>query len=327
MKKNIIIYATILILACALTATITYIAIDKQNNQPEIKDNDSNNKEETKKPEINDDLNNKEENNDTDNKPTLDNNQDNNQPSKPSTDNKLQDGIKLIKTADSNNKILQEYEVILNGKKSTINIVYTYKYTPANEYEDAYEEVSGTLNGKEVYYKFNLAQNSSNKNQIFNSNFIASAFNTKNFKIVKGEDNKNYLTVASNKTAGLYIGNSNVLYIYNDKIEQIVKDIPRYGYGKDDFMTIKGGPTGFELEDDSKWYSDTFNVCSTSEDWCHIGVKIEADKIYNLVPILNSNFTEGNMGKMEERVYTINNDKLQYKVLNSYKIVNGAGQI
>lgn len=43
MKKNILIYGTILLLACALTGTITYILMDEKDKEPEIKDPASNN--------------------------------------------------------------------------------------------------------------------------------------------------------------------------------------------------------------------------------------------------------------------------------------------
>lgn len=50
----------------------------------------------------------------------------------------------------------------------------------------------------------------------------------------------------------------------------------------------------------------------------------ENDKIYFLAPILEQDFAAsaalGNYGTLEERVYTIANDKLEYQVLNSYKI-------
>ena len=37
MKKNSIIYIIIIVLACALTGTITYILMDQKDNKPETK--------------------------------------------------------------------------------------------------------------------------------------------------------------------------------------------------------------------------------------------------------------------------------------------------
>ncbi len=55
MKKNILIYGIILLLACALTGTITYILMDEKDKVPEIKEPNNSNKEENQnenKPEI-----------------------------------------------------------------------------------------------------------------------------------------------------------------------------------------------------------------------------------------------------------------------------------
>ena len=49
--------------------------------------------------------------------------------------------------------------------------------------------------------------------------------------------------------------------------------------------------------------------------------KIENNKIYYLAHIHNGDC----LGNLEERVYTIKNDKLIYEVLNTYKVLNGAG--
>lgn len=55
----------------------------------------------------------------------------------------------------------------------------------------------------------------------------------------------------------------------------------------------------------------------------NVHVKTEKDKIYYLAPILKEDLTSGTL---EERVYTISEDKLNYRVLSSYKITEVCGQ-
>lgn len=242
--------------------------------------------------------------------------------------------FKLLNTEKKTNEnseeqLIQKYELTLNNQVKNIEIAYTYKYHEANEFDEAYEEVIGMYNNEEVFYNFEITS-TSNKDTKFTSEFINNNFNSKNFHIIKGTDNKEYFGISTNKNYGLSVIPSNVLYIYNENFEQIINNIPGYGgCAQDNFLTILGGATAYQLEDNSKWYEDVFNVCSDDENiWCHIGVKLTNDKIYYLTPqVDNYNALEDNFGTMEEREYTINNNKLEYKTINTYKIVDGAGQI
>lgn len=93
-------------------------------------------------------------------------------------------------------------------------------------------------------------------------------------------------------------------------------------------MTVFNGATGFILENENAWYPNIYNMCNYYDGKCYIGVKIENNKIYYLYPNVDfENRQENYYGYMEEREYTINNNKLEYKVLNKYKIINGAGQV
>ncbi|HBA37695.1 MAG TPA: hypothetical protein DCY94_03145, partial [Firmicutes bacterium] len=57
----------------------------------------------------------------------------------------------------------------------------------------------------------------------------------------------------------------------------------------------------------------------------YLNLKIEDDKIYYLKA--KQNITgEEDYGTLEERIYTINNDKLEYTVKNKFKITWIAGQ-
>ena len=98
-------------------------------------------------------------------------------------------------------------------------------------------------------------------------------------------------------------------------------------------MIIVTESTAYTLENNKKpWYSNNFNNPSTklnsnSIEILKINVKIENDKIYYLAPILKENGKENDYGILEEREYTINNNKLEYKVVNSYKIIDTVGLV
>ena len=90
--KKYIPYIIITILLVIIASGTTYIFMDKKDNKPEIKENNNN------KP--NDD---KVNNNESETK---------------------QDGVKLLKTYNLNNKIIEEFEVTLNGKTKTIKATF-----------------------------------------------------------------------------------------------------------------------------------------------------------------------------------------------------------
>lgn len=75
------------------------------------------------------------------------------------------------------------------------------------------------------------------------------------------------------------------------------------------------------------WYDNEYSYCQVyTQDIipCHTMFKIKDNKIYYLKSKLKENYSQNDYGTLEERVYTINNDKLEYKVINKYKIIEMA---
>lgn len=112
--------------------------------------------------------------------------------------------------------------------------------------------------------------------------------------------------------------------VYNDNLELI---------NKEEIIAYSGGcvlylDKDYEKNDYKdkffKWYKDNFDysLLGCISD-CEVRGKIENNKIYNYVPKLNKN--EQGTGTLEEREYTINNNKLEYKVINIYTIYGGTG--
>lgn len=234
-------------------------------------------------------------------------NQNNYQPSS------VEPSIKLTNTEVQTDKVIQEYALVLNSKKQTLKVEYTYEC-----FADEFCEVTGKLNDIDVYAITDGIEDFNKSNRL-NKSFIDSKFNISNFHFIKGEDNKYYLAISTNRTkAGFYQPYYNELYIFNDNIVKI----------NTDYIIIENGAIAYHMEDDSKWYKDTFNVCQSEDTKCHIFTKIENNKIYYLTPkLFDCPLQESNNhGNIEEREYTIKNNNLNYKVLNKYKIVNIEGQ-
>ena len=55
-------------------------------------------------------------------------------------------------------------------------------------------------------------------------------------------------------------------------------------------------------------------------------LKIDNNKIYYRHPVISTDNNASYNGILEERIYTINNSKLKYEVINRYKIIDSAGQ-
>ena len=74
-------------------------------------------------------------------------------------------------------------------------------------------------------------------------------------------------------------------------------------------------------------YGNTFNLKDVDSELSYY-VKIVDNKIYNLVSLFNEDIIDGSEnGKLEERVYTINNNKLEYEVINTYTITKTINMI
>lgn len=117
------------------------------------------------------------------------------------------------------------------------------------------------------------------------------------------------------------------LLIYNDELKLISNDIDLHNsYGADDTFEAMKNP----------FYSKNETHYDIGES--KVFIKIESDKIYKLYPLYKDEGgcpedknnpseeeqdSEGyvpNYGDLEERIYTIRDNKLSYKLINKYQI-------
>ncbi len=242
----------------------------------------------------------------------------------------LKDSVTLKNTYQEDNTIIQEYEIVLNNKVNDINIKYNYQSDEA--YNNDIHEIIGNLNDNKLVvmgYNNNLGEEKYTKESIFNEKNIENIFNEENFSIIKGRDNKSYLLVQTIDIDALDGYSRSNLYLYNDNLELISKNIisqkesPDYtsydGFIINNFI----GNIPCEYKDHSPLYERTFKKVSTI-DGNEQYTKVENNQIYFLFPKINTN---GSGGTLEERVYTINNNKLEYKVINTYKFNSVCQQI
>ncbi len=143
--------------------------------------------------------------------------------------------------------------------------------------------------------------------------------NEDNFKIIKGTDNKNYIIIVHDNYNNAFVsGTSNEMLVLNDELELVSKEFmieslsPDYathnGFILDDYIgNIPCKVEGKEFYKNNKY------------------VKIENNEIHFLFPKMDNNSSLPEY--LEERVYTINNNKLEYKVINTYKVVDVCQQL
>lgn len=230
------------------------------------------------------------------------------------------DIITLIDTSEIDNGFVQKYQIIVNGIEKILEIEFL------NNSDENVFSITGKFNGVTLYYCY---QQSDKENIVVNKNMINNGFNENNFDFIKGENGKSYILIHSNISDD-GTGEEDKLYILNDSLEFIDNDLVDYAGNSDTYgMSIMSTYISYKLEDNAyPWYADNFKACTNPSN-CNIDLKIEDNKIYYLVPVLNTALEEANednkeatdYGKLEERVYTINDNKLIYKVTNVYKIV------
>ena len=214
----------------------------------------------------------------------------------------LEDGITLKDTDKEGESIIQEYEVVLNGIKNNFNINYTYESCYDTNYC-----ISGKYNNYNFYYGefYNISLNN-----LFTIEAINQKFNENNFSIIKGTDNKNYLLVYA----------MDHLYIFDENLEIVNDGINSNWYeGDNESAFVIASITNVPML--NNYYDDSLNVCDNwDSDICGVYVKVENDKIYYLTPKISSyDYEIGTPLEVEERVYTINNSKVTYEVINTYE--------
>ncbi len=231
-----------------------------------------------------------------------------------SANEQLEDKVKLVDTKKENDKIVQEYEIVLNGKKNTMNLEFNY-----NEYEDHImfrtdREIDGNYKDYNFYSSYVESINE------FTEEKVNEDFNENNFYIIRGEDQKNYLLILDD-VATDYGDNLNG-YLFNDKLELITKNLNNSPYNVSNpnafnILMADNVPCKFASDVDPL-YKKAFNRKTFAQDGFFM--KIENNKIYYLIPIFDENSLATDTGILEERVYTIKDNKLSYEVINTYQI-------
>jgi len=224
------IYIVLIVILIGVIASGTTYILMKDNNKTEVKENkkEQDNKENAEKPIV------------------------------------KEDGVKLSKIYDLDDKIIEEFEVTLNGKTKNMKIVYTYKFYAGEEYDDI--GVTGTFNDILLYINNKINEREFDvtykKEDLFNKNYIKKNFNENNFQIIKGADNKNYLAIVPNQDVELEFGGVIELYIFNDDLEQIKGNVGAISdCDGNDNMIIAHQETRFFVENNyNPYYRDTFKV-------------------------------------------------------------------
>lgn len=264
-----------------------------------------------------------------DNNVTENNNQENNTQNNPSNktdkneETKKEDKVAFKSIKEIDNTIVEEFEITLNGKTKSFKIKYILE--EEKELGNNYVLITGTFNNDKIYY-------SENDSHSFKLNEIKEKINEDNFKFIKGSDNKSYLLVQTSYD-GMDVFDTSELYVYNDELELISKNLlgdksPDYDIHHGFIIDSFSGniPCGFE-NNSNPLYSRTFKNVNLDVDghtYDKQYIKIEDNKIYYQVPQIDPNdFT----GYIEERVYTINNNKFEYKVIKTIKITEVCQQI
>lgn len=290
--KKYIPYIIITILLIIIAIGGTYIFMDYKNNQISQENSNTNN-----------------------------NNQPNNKEQENKEDEVLEDNVKLLSTRAKNDKIIQEYEVTLNGKIKTLELEFSYYKD--DTFEVAEYIVTGTFNQNNIIYsnvirdkyeeqdgEIKIIQ-TRNKEEIFNINIIKNNINENNFQIIKGEDNKSYLLLYPYTKEIDFPINPTVILLFNDELKLISENLISKNESPD--YIVRNGFTDNEY---------TGNIpCEVEKSYNEFKyAKIENNKIYFLYPKLNRD--DLSEGILEERIYTINNNKLNHKINNTYKITS-----
>lgn len=155
----------------------------------------------------------------------------------------IEDGITLKNTYQSDDEMIQEYEVVLNGKEQNMNIIYTQEKD-----ELGIETITGSLGNETVYLDM---YDTPNEETAFNINRINQNFNEQNFQIIKGSDNKSYLVIASmlNYPTGIRMNYE----IYNDNLNKLNQEsIPLY-------TSMQCISNNLEIEPFENEYVDLYN--------------------------------------------------------------------
>lgn len=247
-------------------------------------------------------------------------------------DVKKDDSVTLVKTEEIDGSFVQTYDIVINGIERMLEVEFLSRDSQGLKEQS----LTGQFNGVTLYAYYETYEEEATT---YDVNMLSNGFNENNFSFISGHDGESYLLIHTN----IYpdgAGEEDKLFILDENLEFVANDLVDYSGSSDaKGMTIMSTYTGYTLEDDEyPWYTDNFNVCTTPSN-CYINVKIEDNKIYYLVPVLNevsedkneddeeNNNEATDYGELEERVYTIDDGSLSYEVIKRYTIIGVSGLI
>lgn len=241
------------------------------------------------------------------------------------------DTVTLVDTKEIDGAFIQEYSIVMNGQEKTLEVQFLNR----NNEDIKEQSLTGEFSGVTLYAYYEEYDEDAT---VYVASMIDRSFNENNFNFIKGSDGDSYLLIHTN----IYddgTGEEDKLYILNENLEFVSNDLVDYGTNSSVGMSIMSTYTSYTLEEEeSPWYTDDFNACSSPSN-CYINVKILDNKIYYLVPVLDEvkeDIEEENTseeeteeiktyGELEERVYTVSDNKLEYEVVKRYTIIGVSG--
>ncbi len=198
--------------------------------------------------------------------------------------------VKIVNTREDAHQVVQEYEMVLNGEHKNFDVSFDI------DEQEGYFEINATIGNENVFRIMNDFEEAPD-NYI---SYINEYFNEDNFIIFSGADDVDYLIVET-----FFLPPANGIGMdynfYNQNFEFI---------GALDVI-VQG--QSLQVEDESIFYNK-----ERYEDY-QIRSRIDNDKIYNLYQ------KDCLDDYIEERVYTINNNRLEYEVINTYQVFEVAG--
>lgn len=233
--------------------------------------------------------------------------------------------IVLKDTKKKGSNITQTFEIYMNNKKVLFDLTYTDTVTKLDEENGSkgMETLEGKFDGLTLINTWKSISNMDDyEKTLFDESVINREFTTDNFKIIKGEDGKEYLLVNSQIKDNYYTPESNYLYIFNDELKLINNTLDCV-FGNKKGMIIHPGESAI-TSSSMKTYENSFGYDGLTSK--NIFVKIDGNKIYYLYQNFKSSETD-NYGTIEEREYTINDNKLKYNVVKSYVADKAVGQM
>lgn len=202
------------------------------------------------------------------------------------------DGVKLLFTQKQGKDILQNYEVILNKKVKN----FTVRFFSEND-SDGVQMTGESFGNIKLFLKL------SESDENFTVENLEKLYNTKYMSIIRGRDGKSYLAVmTSTQSIDEYL-------IFDDNLNCINKD--------EHIVVLDRRQTlGLDSEMDV-WYRNDL-ISSESNQ---IRAKLEDDKIYYLKHVHSGDC----LGKLEDRIYSIENGILKYVAKKTFGVVNVSG--